>query len=540
MQIFITRCKSSPLNANIHHSLQIFITQCKSSSLNANLHHSLQIFIIQCKSSSFNANLHHEVEVVALARLLTRSVRQNLGTGECESVGKRSFLNIVRRMWQIGMTSSSAASPLSVSLSAKGLKNIHKRDNDFTFVVGSRRYPCPSFVAEFLSPRIYDIHSVDDTLNEFRVEVQDPNAHFEAFLGLSEGNSVSIDEGNRQTILEICIELRNSELYNGISACSTNEVQIGNVIDRALFASRTGCNIAADLEFISSHFYEIKEPAEALKSFDVATIFEIISHLSLKISSENSLYDFAMDCISKNPDFSILLECIRFEYLSQSKFMEFIIFLSNSFEYLSYSVWESLRRRLSLPVLQESTNDRIFVEPGHRMEFAASLSALNGIVARLTNLCGGNVHHHNVVSITASSCICHEYGPYRAADLASDSHFESKDLPDSWICYDFKKMMVKPSSYTIRTWASNWGKGYQHPKSWVLEGSMDGQSWIELDTRAANDDLNDANITQTFSVSRSDEVQMIRLRLTGPNHHGSHELVITAFEIFGSLIEPPQ
>jgi hypothetical protein len=145
--------------------MQIFIIQCKSSSFNANLHHSMQIFIIQCKSSSFNANLHREVEVVAaLARLSTRAVQQSLGTGEDESVGKRPFL---RQMWQIGMTSSAAAPPLSVSLWAKGLVNIHKKGNNFTFVVGSRRYPCPSFVAEFLSLRIYDIRSVDDTLNEF-------------------------------------------------------------------------------------------------------------------------------------------------------------------------------------------------------------------------------------------------------------------------------------------------------------------------------------------------------------------------------------
>jgi hypothetical protein len=125
-----------------------------------------------------------------------------------------------------------------------------------------------------LSLRIYDIRSVDDTLNEFWVEVQDPKAHFGAFLGLSEGNSVSID-GNRHTTLGICIELQNSELYNGISACGTDEVRIGNVINRALFASRTGCSIDADLEFISSHSYEIKKPAEALRSFNVATIFEL-------------------------------------------------------------------------------------------------------------------------------------------------------------------------------------------------------------------------------------------------------------------------
>jgi hypothetical protein len=43
--------------------------------------------------------------------------------------------------------------------------------------------------------------------------------------------------------------------------------------------------------------------------------------------------------------------------------------------------------------------------------------------------------------------------------------------------------------------------------------------------------------TRTFPVSRSEEVRMIRFRLTGPDHHGSNYLIIAAFEIFGSLIE---
>jgi hypothetical protein len=66
---------------------------------------------------------------------------------------------------------------------------------------------------------------------------------------------------------------------------------------------------------------------------------------------------------------------------------------------------------------------------------------------------------------------------------------------------------------------------------------MDGDSWIEIDRREKNNDLNRANEIMTFSVARSDEVRMIRLRSTGPEHNRNNYSAVSAFEIFGSVVE---
>jgi hypothetical protein len=160
---------------------------------------------------------------------------------------------------------------------------------------------------------------------------------------------------------------------------------------------------------------------------------------------------------------------------------------------------------------------------------------LNGIIAYLTRKSGGNVHGKGIVTITG--CKERSDGPAKnAADLTVDSYFCSLNEPNQSLCYDFKNMGVRPTHYSIRSCFGG-RVNYHNLKDWVIEGSNDGQSWVEVDCRENNNELNDRNVTRTFSTARQELVHMIRLRQTGLDHNGHHHIVISSFEIFGSLIE---
>jgi hypothetical protein len=57
-----------------------------------------------------------------------------------------------------------------------GLANVAVRDwsDDFTFVIGDHRSQCLSYVAQFLSLRVSKLLSIDGTINEIRIDVEDP------------------------------------------------------------------------------------------------------------------------------------------------------------------------------------------------------------------------------------------------------------------------------------------------------------------------------------------------------------------------------
>jgi hypothetical protein len=61
------------------------------------------------------------------------------------------------------------------ALSTKGLQNVPMTQLrcDFEFIVGAKTYLCPALIADFLSPRIAQIHVADDTISSFKVEMRD-------------------------------------------------------------------------------------------------------------------------------------------------------------------------------------------------------------------------------------------------------------------------------------------------------------------------------------------------------------------------------
>jgi hypothetical protein len=141
-----------------------------------------------------------------------------------------------------------------------------------------------------------------------------------------------------------------------------------------------------------------------------------------------------------------------------------------------------------------------------------------------------------MVAITASSFENAQTHPLRTvADFESRAYFATANEPNSWVCYDFKDYRITPTHYVIRT---HYDRDTHHLQSWILEGSVDGQSWIRLDQRIEETSLKSIGAIAAFVISKSSQVQMIRVRQVGTNSSGYDRLVIDALEIFGGVIPP--
>jgi hypothetical protein len=75
-------------------------------------------------------------------------------------------------------------------------------------------------------------------------------------------------------------------------------------------------------------------------------------------------------------------------------------------------------------------------------------------------------------------------------------------------------------------------------RSWILEGSNDCESWVEIDHHTNDSSLNSQGAIATFPISSSSDYRYIRLRQTGVNSSGDHRLMVNAIEFYGTLTIP--
>jgi hypothetical protein len=281
------------------------------------------------------------------------------------------------------------------------------------------------------------------------------------------------------------------------------------------------------IKFIASHFHEIDQ--SFLRRLPISTLGRILSHDSLRIKSEDSLHDFVSSCFEACAESISLFSHVRFEYLSCDCIQRFILWSFDHFDRLCemFSVWEAITVRLSFSVSPSKLNSRL----ADRLFSPSTDGSLDGIIAQLTRDHGGNVHDVGIVDISAKS-VRSSYFARNVADLQTTTYFSSENAPDQWLCFDFKNRQVRPTHYSIHAHSNN-----HYLRSWTLEGSVDGSSWISLADEKNNSTTNSTRRIGTFSVEKSAACRFIRLRQTGKSAYGNDYLILYAFEIFGELIE---
>jgi hypothetical protein len=99
-------------------------------------------------------------------------------------------------------------------------------------VIGNCRYHCPWISADFLSPRLCKLHSVDCLVWEISIETRDAESVFESFIDLGFGHSLEIRDSNRRLFISLSRELWNSELYDALAGSDLTQA---NAIERLEF-----------------------------------------------------------------------------------------------------------------------------------------------------------------------------------------------------------------------------------------------------------------------------------------------------------------
>jgi hypothetical protein len=170
--------------------------------------------------------------------------------------------------------------------------------------------------------------------------------------------------------------------------------------------------------------------------------------------------------------------------------------------------------------------------------FASPLEPTECHFIRLTQE-GKNHNDENVLTLEAftSKSIAsddQQFAPRNVTDGRRDTMFVSQNQPNQWICLDFHRMRVRISHYIFCA---------RSEKSWILEGSVDGTNWTEMDEHSdqipgickvtALECLMLYRVPSTFS-----DFRFLRFTQVGKNYANENVLTLFPFEVFGTVLIP--
>jgi hypothetical protein len=158
---------------------------------------------------------------------------------------------------------------------------------------------------------------------------------------------------------------------------------------------------------------------------------------------------------------------------------------------------------------------------------------LNGVIALLTQECGGNIHDKGIVEVKSKSTFNDDpdYSPRNVADLTTEQAFVSRSETGQWISWDFRERRVIVTGYAIQAYR------HSHPRGWKIQGSNDETNWVTLHSQEGNENLKTAFAIASWDVENTQAFRIIRLSQTQNNHYDGEYLELSAFEIFGTLLE---
>ena len=437
----------------------------------------------------------------------------------------------------VGILTGDDLRPGKLCLTWSGFQfvNWSSTEADFAFVFrDGLAVRVQSILAEFLSPKISRIRRSDSCADRYVFKdgsTRVCKALAELVSCLRQGKPLDIDKSNFEELVQVSYELENDEILSSLLTLAYCDIEKALCMIRC---GTIGARCEALVNFVAAHFHEISD--EGLRAMDVETARLLLSHKSLRIQSEDKLYDFVRSRADRDSRFVCLFEFVCFEYLSDNRIKDFVSFVNEQiFAEFNMDIWHRISRRLMQSVTQKGTRVASIDQRGPELPMLSEFTyhaerPLDGMIAYLERKCR-SLGAKKAVEITKGDDWQRKGPGEPGTDSQSDAGF---GLMSQVMC-DFKEWQVTPRSYSIRS--KQRGPGSCHPKSWVFEVSNDGNTWEIIDRRENSNDLNGSHMTHNFSISPEPlgRFRFVRLRLIGRNHAGGHRFHLDSVEVFGTL-----
>jgi hypothetical protein len=417
------------------------------------------------------------------------------------------------------------SSDISFSLTSRGLANVSSLPlaQDFTFVISGETYPCNRLFACFLSPVVCKALKTDPFISSFTIDLPDPTRAFPDVLRLMHGASIPLTPENATFLGQVGRQLDNRELISCVRSVTDTPPTLANVLELISVRHSLGLTIDACARFIASHLMDF--PATELQRLHTRILEIVLLSPALLVDSEAWLLDFVVSTVAeRGEEYRPLLACVAADYLQENDLQRFLSQIT--IDDLTLPLWQSLCRRLVHAPPQRPPSQTRYSRLWETYNLMGN--PLDGILQHLLSTYGDQ-------SFTLSASSFGEHAR-RVLSLDPDSRWQSANVKDSWLVFDFRDLRVKLGAYTIKSYRAQAGSSGWHLRSWRLCGSHDEAVWTVIDTKTNCDELNGPYKLGTWPVDGKDWYRFVKLQIADLNHAGTWAMTIAGIEFFGDVM----
>lgn len=424
-------------------------------------------------------------------------------------------------------------------LSAKGLMNCANTNlsDNFMFIVGKKEYPCNSFLADFISPKVSDLHIQNPLAESLKIDVNDPYDVFSVVMQLMNGEEIDVIPFQIKYIRRIAKALGNQELIREFSLLWKNEaLNLNNVVQILEEKFENNEDITTEIDFIASNFFQISP--DQLDGMDIQLFDKVFSSPKLILEEEPKTFNFIYQQVQKyGPEYISLFKYIIFE---NTKKEDIQLFLDNiPKENISKEIFDAIKMRLSQPLSNPAPEESSrYQNPPLELLYDPSKGLFHGVFKKLFTIYGENLVKTGIVSLKPKN----ESSQTPIENIFKDSPGNDKKntynmsvTKDNYILIDFKTMQVQVTGYSIGS-----GLQWNQQMSWVLEGKNNPREdafYTVIDEKKQNADIRGPDKSHYWECVKSKPYQYIRWRLTQGNGGGIN---FKRIELYGILIQKPK
>ena len=180
-------------------------------------------------------------------------------------------------------------------------------NNDFTFIVNGKHFETSRIFADLLSPKICQMHLNDPTIDTFSINTKYPGNFYNIMNLINFEENYNISDTEIPFIAEVISIFGNEsiETHYDLNPKITNDNVFELIIKHQQSEFFYSKSLQNEIDYISSHFYEINENNEYFSNFTLKTLERIFENPKLQLESEDQLLTFINKLYSNDSKNSI-------------------------------------------------------------------------------------------------------------------------------------------------------------------------------------------------------------------------------------------